>query len=116
MGLTGYYRRFVKSYAQLASPLIYLLKKDSFIWSDEALLAFTKLKQALSSITVLSLPNFSKVFTVETDASGSGIGAVLSQEGHPIAFFSQKLSSRMQVASTYNREMFAITQVVHKWR
>ncbi|KAH0784702.1 hypothetical protein KY290_004300 [Solanum tuberosum] len=116
LGLTGYYRRFVKGYAQLALPLTDLLKKDSFVWFDKASVAFAKLKEALGSIPVLFLPDFSKDFVVETDASGTGIGAVLCQDSHPIAFFCQKLSSRMQAASTYNREMFAITQAVQKWR
>ncbi|PHT85009.1 hypothetical protein T459_13452 [Capsicum annuum] len=115
LGLTGYYRRFAKGYAQLASPLTNLLKKDSFVWSDKASTTFFDLKRAFSSVSVLALPDFSKVFFVKTNASGIGIGAVLSQEGHPIAFFSQKLSPRMQVTSTYTREIFAITQAVQKW-
>nr|XP_009587011.1 uncharacterized protein LOC104084765 [Nicotiana tomentosiformis] len=77
---------------------------------------FAKLKEALSSVPVLSLPESSKDFVVETDASSTDIGAVIFQDSHLIAFFSKKISSRMQAASTYNREIFAITQGVQKWR
>lgn len=76
---------------------------------------FLQLKEALSNVPVLCLPDFQKIFTVETDALGDGNGAVLSQDGHPIVFFSLKLSSRMRVFSTYHREMFAITTAVQKW-
>lgn len=86
------------------------------MWSESASTAFAKLKEALSSVPVLSLPDSSKDFMVETDASSIDIGAVIFQDSHPIAFFSKKISSRMQAASTYNREMFAITQGVQKWR
>ena len=62
------------------------------------------------------LPDFFIPFVVETDASGTGVGAVLTQNGHPLAYFSQKLSPRMQAASAYKREMQAIILVVWKWQ
>lgn len=65
---------------------------------------------------VLTLPNFSLPFTLETDASGIGVGAVLSQQGHPIAFFSKKMVPRMQRQSAYIRELFAITEALAKFR
>jgi hypothetical protein len=116
LGLTGYYRRFVKNYGSISKPLTQLLKKDAFIWQEEALTAFNALKQAMIQPPVLSLPDLNQPFVVETDASGSGLGAVLMQAGHPIAFISKALGPRQQALSTYEREMLAILQAVTKWR
>ncbi|XP_043687461.1 uncharacterized mitochondrial protein AtMg00860-like [Telopea speciosissima] len=102
LGLSGYYRRFIKGYAHLAAPLTDLLKKGAYQWSAEAQEAFSQLQQAMTGAPVLALPNFSLPFTIEADASGVGIGASLIQEGHPIAYFSKKLSPRMQASSTYH--------------
>ncbi|GJX28484.1 retrotransposable element Tf2 [Tanacetum coccineum] len=77
LGLTGYYRRFIKSFAMISRPLTQLLKKE-----------------LMSGIE----------FTIETNASRGGIGAVLLQEGHPIAFFSKTLSTKHQIMSTYEKE------------
>lgn len=116
LGLTGYYRRFVKHYAAIAAPLTNLLSHAPFHWPPEAQVAFQNLKTAMTSLPVLALPNFQIPFVVETDASGIAIGAVLSQDKHPLAFYSKKLSPRLQNSSTYIREMYAITAAVSKWR
>ncbi|KAL4303471.1 hypothetical protein GQ457_10G029000 [Hibiscus cannabinus] len=117
LGIASYYRKFIKGFATIAAPISDLLRKGhSFEWTEAAQSAMNRLKTCLCSAPVLGLPNFDKDFQIETDASGTGIGAVLTQEGKPLAYFSQKLSTRMQSASTYNREMFAITQAVGKWR
>ncbi|XP_042022920.1 uncharacterized protein LOC121770215 [Salvia splendens] len=116
LGLTGYYRRFVAGYALIASPLTDMLKKDAFVWTPEAESSFLDLKGAMTTAPVLRLPDFEKTFCVETDASDTGIGAVLLQDTHLIAFFSKKLGPRRRVASTYHKELYAIVEAVQKWR
>ena len=74
----------------LILSLIYK-KKDSFVWTEDVIIAFNKLKQALISSSILILPDFTKTFVVETDASGLGIGVVLMQDNHPIAYISKAL-------------------------
>ena len=92
LGLAGYYRRFVFRYGSVAKPLNDILKKDNFCWTQEAKLAFQKLKDLLVSTPVLALPNFDKEFVVEAYASGTGIEVVLMQDNHPIAFISGSLN------------------------
>lgn len=116
LGLTRYYRRFVLYYATIAAPLTELLKRDNFKWTDEAMRAFERLKRAMTETLVLRLPDFSKTFVVETDASNVSIGAVLMQDGHPLAFFSKKLGPRLIGASAYLRELKAVVEAVAKWR
>lgn len=83
LGLARYYRKFIQSYGAIAKPLTYLLKKDSFCWTEIATASFEQLKQVLSTALVLQLPNFHKPFIVECDASSTGFGAVIHQESDP---------------------------------
>ncbi|WVY97999.1 hypothetical protein V8G54_030150 [Vigna mungo] len=106
----------IKGYATIAFPLTALLKKDAFVWSLEAQTTFNSLKKAMTEAPVLALPNFALPFVLETDALGVAMGAVLMQEGHPIAFHSKPFCSRLMHSSTYVRELHAITSVVKKWR
>ena len=116
LGLTGYYRRFVKDYGEIAAPLTKLLQKNAFKWNEEANTAFENLKLAMTTLQVLALPDWNIPFTIETDASDVGLGAVISQNGNLIAFFSQKLSTRAQNKSIYERELMAVVLSVQKWR
>ena len=116
LGLAGFYRRFIRGYASIVAPLIKVTTKEPFEWTAEADKAFRVLKTALISAPVLVLPNFTLTFTLETDASGVGMGVVLSQKGHPIVFFSKPFTPKMLQASTYMRELCAITTAVKRWR
>ncbi|GJR12483.1 transposon ty3-I gag-pol polyprotein [Tanacetum coccineum] len=90
LGLTGYYRRFIKNFASISKPLTQLLKKNSFKWNEEAYKDFMTLKEAMVQAPVLALPNFNKPFVVEIDASGS--------------------------LSTYEKEFLAVLMAIEKWR
>jgi len=80
LGLAGYYRKFVKGYAKIATPLYDLMKKDAvFIWTSEAQTAFEMLKEALTSPPILAMPNDNDEFILDADASEKSTGAVLSQ-------------------------------------
>lgn len=89
----------MRNYAIISKPLTCLLKKGEFVWNQEATQSLETLKKALSSAPVLTLPDFSKSFVIETDASNNGIGAVLMQDNHPIAFLSKALGPRWQKLS-----------------
>jgi hypothetical protein len=117
LGLTGYYRKFVKGYGVLAKPLTKLLQKQNkFSWGEEAQQAFEALKQAMTTTPVLALPRFDIPFIVETDACDIGMGAVLMQEGRPIAFLSKALGEKNKHLSIYEKEFLALILAVDKWR
>ena len=101
LGLVGYYRRFIKDYGVIVAPLTQLLHKDRFQWSEAADTAFSALKAALTSASVLHLLEFTATFVVDCDTSGSGFGAVLHQDRAPIAFFSRPFAARHLIISRW---------------
>ena len=116
LGLTGYYRKFIKNYGRIAAPLTTLLKKDAFSWNPKETKVFEHLKEAMCQASVLATPDFTKTFIVECDASGNGIGAVLMQDERPIAFESRPIKGKFLSKAIYENEMLAILHALKKWR
>jgi len=121
LGLTSYYRRFIKQYAKMAAPLYRLTKKDSkWVWDEWCQQAFKSLKQKLVQSPVLMYPDFEKKFVLETDASLSGLGAVLSQTKdsflHAVSFASRSLSSPEKNYSITELETLAVVWAVQHYR
>ncbi|KAF4088913.1 hypothetical protein AMELA_G00060260, partial [Ameiurus melas] len=121
LGLAGYYRRFVPNFSAIASPLSALTKKgqpDRVRWSADAKQAFWTLKEALTSEPLLR--NFTLPFSVHTDASETGLGAVLSQtfegEEHPVLYISRKLSPAERRYAAVEREALAIKWAIEELR
>eukprot|EP00253_Pinus_taeda_P005511 PITA_05511 len=100
----------------LVAPLTELTRKGAFSWSDTAQRAFDRLKEVMSNCPVFALPDFTKRFVLECDASGEGIGTVLMQGGHPIAFERRKLLSHERLYSIYDKEMLHIMHALAKYQ
>lgn len=117
LGLAGFYRKFVHHFAILAKPLTQLLKKHQlFVWTTDHQKAFKALQQALCSAPVLAIPDFAKPFAIETNACQYGVGAVLLQEGHPLAYVSKPHGPKTQGLSIYEKEYLAILIAIEHWR
>lgn len=106
----------MENYGSIAEPLTAMLRKNSFIWTDQSTEAFEKLKVAMTTTPVLALPDFSQPFVIECDASDLGIGAVLLQNKQPIAFFSRVLARRHQPLPAYEKELIGLVKAIRHWR
>ena len=121
VALVSYYRRFIKNFASIATPLNYLLKKGvKFVWTDDCQLAFECLRNALVEAPILSYPNFNERFVLYTDASNTGIGAVLAQDingvEQTIAYASRSLKPYEKKYATIEKECLAIVWGIKYFR
>jgi hypothetical protein len=117
LGLAGYYRQFIPDFSRIAKPMTELLKKGvKFMWSEACEKAFHTLRQHLTSAPVLVQPDNSKPFEVFCDASGTGLGCVLMQEGRVIAYASRALRPHELNYPTHDLELAAIVHALKIWR
>src|SRR6202051_3891419 len=121
LGLAGYYRRFVKDFSMIASPLSVLLHKDTkYEWGAGQEQAYTELKQAVSTAPILIIPDPHLPYTVVTDASGYAIGAALCQDHgnglQPCAFLSRKMNDHERNYAVHEQELLAIVHALREWR
>ena len=122
LGLASFYRKFIKDFAHIASPMSDLLKENTpFEWGEKQNSAFLELKDKLSNPPVLTYPNFDKEFYLYCDASAIGIGSVLMQHNdknqlQPIAYYSRKLNKAEKEYSVTDKEALAVIASLKHFR
>ncbi|KAJ3533991.1 hypothetical protein NMY22_g7111 [Coprinellus aureogranulatus] len=122
LGFGNFYQRFIKKYSDITEPLNALLKKDQvFQWGEEAQKAFDILKTRFTEEPVLMMPDMTRPFQIESDASKFAYGAVLTQEDtngarHPVAFLSKTFTPTERRYEIYDRELLGIVRSLEEWR
>jgi hypothetical protein len=117
IGMAGYYRCFIEGFSKIARPMTTLLaKKVEFKWTPACKESFEKLKQKLTTAPVLVLPDVHKPFSVYCDASYTGLGCVLMQEGKVVAYLSRQLKVHEKNYPTHDLELAAVVHALKTWR
>lgn len=117
LGLTNYFRKYMRGYAKIAAPLHHLTKsKTPYVWDEKCETAFQQLKENLITAPILTLPDDEKPYTVISDASGVAGGAILMQDGKVVAYFGRKWSGAELKFSVGEQELLAIVDALREWR
>ena len=117
LGLAGYYRRSIEGFSKIAKPMTSLLEKGrEFMWDEKCQDSFDQLKKRLMSPPVLVMPDLQKGFDIYCDACGQGLGCVLMQEGHVIAYASRQLRKHEFNYPNHDLELAAIVHALKIWR
>jgi hypothetical protein len=117
LGLAGYYRRFIEGFSKIAKPMTSLLEKGKeFKWDEKCQDSFEQLKKRLMSPPVLVMLDLQKGFDIYCDACGQGLGCVLMQEGHVIAYASRQLRKHELNYPTHDLELPAVVHALKIWR
>jgi transposase InsO family protein len=115
--LVGYYRRFIEGFSRIAKPMTSLLEKGrEFNWDEKCQNSFDQLKTRLMSPLVLVMPDLQKGFDIYCDACGQGLGCVLMQERHVIAYASRQLRKHELNYPTHDLELAAVVHALKIWR
>lgn len=117
LGLAGYYRRFIRGFSKIATPMTQLLKKNvKFQWTEECERSFEELKKSLTTAPVLAVPEIDQDYTIYTDASKNGLGCVLMQGGKVITYASRQLRPHELNYPTHDLELAAVVHALKIWR
>ncbi|QRV99683.1 Retrotransposable element Tf2 protein [Ceratobasidium sp. AG-Ba] len=122
LDFANFYHRFIENFSRIARPLHILTHLEQpWVWGDEQQAAFDAIKEAISKEPVLAHPNENEPYQLETDASGTAMGAVLSQRQpdgrlHPVAFMSMSFSPAELNYNTHDKELLAIVRSFEHWR
>jgi hypothetical protein len=117
LGLTRYYRRFIKDFSKIAKPMTKLLEKNNaFEWTKECQASFEELKKRLTSSPVLVLPDLTKKFDIYCDASRQRLGCVLMQEGQVVCYASRQLRKHEENYPTHDLELATVVHALKIWR
>jgi hypothetical protein len=117
LGLAGYYQRFIEGFSKTTKPMTKLLEKDKkFKWTSACEASFQELKKRLTTTPILVMSDVEKPFSIYCDASGQGLGCVLMQDGHVVAYASRQLRKQEAHYPTHDLELAAVVHALKIWR